>query len=246
MRNFRTLFRRELATLYYTPTSYVVMCVFLIVVGWLFWILVNYLNAPSKPIDANVFGYLFGGTFIYWMVVAAVTSALTMRSFSEEYRSGTIEMLMTTPVTDTQVVLSKFAAAQAFLMIMWVPTLVYVYVLSRFTTVDYGVVAAGYLGTFLLNCMLTSLGIMISSTNRSQFVSFFVTFIGILMLFSLNFMQDVVSNRWRVVYRYASVLEQFNPFTKGVISSQSVVYFVSITLFLLFCTIKSVESRKWR
>ena len=89
MRNFRTLFRRELATLYYTPTSYVVMCVFLIVVGWLFWILVNYLNAPSKPIDANVFGYLFGGTFIYWMVVAAVTSALTMRSFSEEYRSGT-------------------------------------------------------------------------------------------------------------------------------------------------------------
>jgi len=83
MRNFRTLFRRELATLYYTPTSYVVMCVFLIVVGWLFWILVNYLNAPSEPIDANVFGYLFGGTFIYWMVVAAVTSALTMRSFSD-------------------------------------------------------------------------------------------------------------------------------------------------------------------
>jgi len=246
MRNFRTLYRRELANLYYTPTSYVVLCVFLIVVGWLFWILVNYLNAPSKPIEANVFGYLFGGTFIYWMVVAAVTSALTMRSFSEEYRSGTIEMLMTTPVTDTQVVLSKFAAAQTFLMLMWVPTLIYVYILGKFTTVDYGVVCAGYLGTFLLNSMLTSLGIMISSTNRSQFVSFFVTFIGILMLFSLNFMRDVVSNRWRLFYSYASVLEQYNPFTKGVISSQSVIYFVSITAFLLFCTVKSVESRKWR
>ena len=246
MRNFRTLYKRELATLYYTPTSYVVMCVFLIVVGWLFWILVNYLNATSKPLEANVFGYLFGGTFIYWMVVAAVTSALTMRLFSEEYRTGTIEMLMTTPVTDTQVVLSKFSAALTFLMLMWLPTLVYVYILGKFTTVDYGVVCAGYLGTFLLNCMLTSLGIMISSTNKSQFVSFFVTFIGILMLFSLNFMQDVVSNKWRVVYRYASVLEQFNPFTKGVISSQSVVYFLSITAFLLFCTVKSVESRKWR
>jgi ABC-2 type transport system permease protein len=197
-------------------------------------------------LEANVFGYLFGGTFIYWMVVAAVTSALTMRLFSEEYRTGTIEMLMTTPVTDTQVVLSKFSAALTFLMLMWVPTLVYVYILGKFTTVDYGVVFAGYLGTFLLNCMLTSLGIMISSTNKSQFVSFFVTFIGILMLFSLNFMQDVVSNKWRVVYRYASVLEQFNPFTKGVISSQSVVYFLSITAFLLFCTEKSVESRKWR
>ena len=180
MRNFRTLYKRELSTLYYTPTSYVVMCVFLIVVGWLFWILVNYLNAPSKPIEANVFGYLFGGTFIYWMVVAAVTSALTMRLFSEEYRTGTIEMLMTTPVTDTQVVLSKFSAALTFLMLMWVPTLIYVYILGKFTTVDYGVVFAGYLGTFLLNCMLTSLGIMISSTNKSQFVSFFVTFIGIL------------------------------------------------------------------
>lgn len=246
MRNIRTLFRRELANLYYTPTGYIVMCVFLIVVGWLFWILVNYLNAPAKPIEANVFGYLFGGTFIYWMVVAAVTSALTMRLFSEEYRLGTIEMLMTTPVTDVQVVVAKFSAALTFLMLMWAPTLIYVLILGRFTSVDYGVVLAGYLGTFLLNAMLTALGIMISSTNRSQFVSFFVTFICILMLFSLNFMQDVVSNRWRVLYRYASVLEQFNPFTKGIISSQSVVYFLSVTLFLLFCTVKSVESRKWR
>lgn len=247
MRNFLTLYKRELSSLYLTPTGYVVMCVFLAVLGWVFWLLVRVLNLPEMVrIEQDVFGIMFGGTFFYWIVLAAVASALTMRLFSEERRSGTIEVLMTAPVTDTQVVLSKYLAALTFLLLMWVPTVLYVVVLGRYATVDYGVVVSGYIGTVLLSGLLTAIGLLVSSFTRSQFVSFFVAFVLILMLFSLNFMQNIVPPLWRKFYAYVSILEQFKDFSRGAIDSRSVVYFISVTLFLLFCTVKSVESHKWR
>lgn len=247
MRNLYNLYKREISSLVYTPTGYVVMCVFLFVLGWVFWVLVGELNVPrAKPVDADVFSFMFGGTYIYWVVLAAVTSALTMRLFAEERRSGTIESLMTAPVTDFQVVMSKYLAALSFLLFMWVPTVVYIFILGKYATVDYGVIFSGYVGTILLCAFLTSLGIMVSSFSRSQFVSFFVTFAIIIMLFSLNYMQTLISPEWRAFYRYVSVLEQFFAFPLGVIDSRSIIYFASLTLFLLFCTVKSVESHKWR
>jgi len=247
MRNFWTMYKRELLTLYLTPTGYIVMCVFLGVLGWVFWLLVRVLNLPDMvKIDTDVFSIMFGGTFFYWIVLAAISAALTMRLFAEEYRTGTIETLMTAPVSDLQVVLGKYLAALSFLLLMWVPTVLYVVVLGRYATVDYGVVFSGYVGTGLLCAMLTALGLLVSSFTRSQFVAFFVSFVLILMLFSLNFMQNIVSPGWRALYQYVSVLEQFKEFSAGVLDSRSFVYFISVTLLLLFATVKSVESHKWR
>jgi ABC-2 type transport system permease protein len=241
------MYKRELLTLYLTPTGYIVMCVFLGVLGWVFWLLVRVLNLPDMvKIDTDVFSIMFGGTFFYWIVLAAISAALTMRLFAEEYRAGTIETLMTAPVSDTQVVLGKYLAALSFLLLMWVPTVLYVVVLGRYATVDYGVVLSGYVGTGLLCAMLTALGLLVSSCTRSQFVAFFVSFVIILMLFSLNFMQNIVSPGWRALYQYVSVLEQFKEFSAGVLDSRSFVYFISVTLLLLFATVKSVESHKWR
>jgi len=247
MRNFITLYKRELSALYYTPTGYIVMCVFLAVLGWVFWQLVSFLNLPQYiKLNEGVFSIMFGGTFFYWIVLAGVTSALTMRLFAEERRAGSIELLSTAPVTDVQIVLSKYFAALTFLLLMWVPTTVYVIVLGKFATVDYGVVFAGYIGTILLCAMLTSIGILMSSFTKSQFVAFVVSFVLILMLFSLGFMQSIVAPFWRNLYKYLSILEQFQDFPRGILSSQSIVYFLSITVFMLFCTVKSVESHKWR
>ncbi|MCK5852461.1 ABC transporter permease subunit [bacterium] len=247
MRNFFNLYKRELSSLYYTPTGYIVMCVFLAVLGWVFWLLVRILNLPQNvKLNEDVFSIMFGGTFFYWIILAGVTSALTMRLFAEERRSGTIELLSTAPVTDMQIVLSKYFSALTFLLLMWVPTIIYVAILGRFATVDYGVVFSGYVGTIFLCAMLTSLGLLMSSFTRSQFVSFIISFVLILMLFSLNFMQNIVSPFWRELYQYISILEQFQDFPRGVISSRSVVYFLSLTIFMLFCTVKSVESHKWR
>ena len=109
MRNFFILFKRELSALYYTPTGYIVMCVFLAVLGWVFWLLVRILNLPQNvKLNEDVFSIMFGGTFFYWIILAGVTSALTMRLFAEERRSGTIELLTTAPITDLQIVLSKY------------------------------------------------------------------------------------------------------------------------------------------
>ncbi len=247
MRNFLTLYRRELSALYFTPTGYIVMCVFLGVLGWVFWLLVRILNLPQfVKLGEDVFSIMFGGTFFYWIVLAAVSSALTMRLFAEERRSGTIEVLMTAPVTDVQVVLSKYFAALTFLLLLWVPTVVYVIILGRYATVDSGVVFCGYAGTALLCGALTAVGLLISSFTRSQFAAFVVSFVLILMLFSLSFMQNVVSPFWREVYQYTSILEQFKEFPRGVLDSRSLVYFITLTVFLLFCTVKSVESHKWR
>lgn len=247
MRAFLTLYKRELYSYYITPTGYVVMCVFLGVMGWIFWLLVSILNLPQfVRLPEDVFSIMFGGTFFYWIMLAATTSALTMRLFAEERGTGTIEMLMTAPVSDTQVVLSKYFAALTFLVLMWVPTGVYVLILGRFAYVDYGVVFAGYVGTFLLCALLTAVGTLISSFTKSQFVSLVVSFVAILMLFSLSFMQNIIAPFWRDVYAYVSILEQFQEFSRGVLDSRSLIYFVSSTAFLLFCTIKSVESHKWR
>ncbi|MCK4983581.1 MAG: ABC transporter permease, partial [Victivallaceae bacterium] len=230
MRNFLTLYKRELSKLYLTPTGYIVMCVFLAVLGWVFWLLVRILNLPqSVKFSEDVFSIMFGGTFFYWIILAGVTAALTMRLFAEERHSGTIEMLTTAPVTDIQVVFAKYFATLSFLLLMWVPTVIYVIILSRYATVDYGVVFSGYLGTILLCAALTSIGILISSFTKSQFVSFIVSFVIILMLFSLSFMQNIVAPFWRELYKYTSILEQFNNFPRGVIDTRSVVYFLSLT-----------------
>ncbi len=247
MRNFLTLYKRELSSLYLTQTGYIVMCVFLAVLGWVFWLLVRVLNLPENfKLEEGVFSIMFGGTFFYWIILAGISAALTMRLFAEERRSGTIEVLTTAPVTDIQVTLSKYFASLSFLLLIWAPTVIYVIVLGQFATVDYGIVFAGYVGTFLLCALLTSIGLLISSFTRSQFVAFIVSFVVILMLFSLSFMQTIVTPFWRELYRYASILEQFNDFRTGVVSSQGLVYFLSLSIFLLFCTVKSVESRKWR
>ena len=247
MRNFLTLYRRELKTLFLTPVGYIVMTAFLFVLGFVFWLLVRYLNQLNIGQDQNdVFGTLFGNTFFYWIMLAAVSAALTMRLFAEERRSGTIEVLMTAPVTDVQVVMSKYGAALTFLLLLWVPTLFYVAVLGRYATVDYGVVGAGYLGTALLCALLTAIGTLISSFTRSQIAALLVSFVVIMMLFSLNFMQNIVSPGWRAIYAYTSILEQFSSFPRGIVDSRPIVYFLSATFVLLFCTVKSVESHKWR
>lgn len=247
MRRFFTLYMREVTSYFITPVGYIVMAVFLCVLGWLFWLLVSFLNKPGQgALPEGVFGIMFGNNFIYWMVLAATTSALTMRLFAEERRSGTIELLMTAPVSDLQVVLSKYFAALSFLLLMWLPTTIYVLILGRFAYVDYGVVFAGYIGTILLCALLIALGCFISSFTKSQLIAFLIAFIAMMMLFSLSFMQSITTPFWREIYKYCSILEQFQEYPKGVLDSRSIIYFLSVTVFLIFCTIKSVESHKWR
>ena len=143
MRGFLATFGRELRAYFFSPLAYVVLTFFLLVNGYVFWLIVSYLNDPRAQAGALP---LFGQTIFFWLVLLFVAPVLTMRLLSEERRSGTIEMLMTAPVTETQVVLGKYAAALGYYAFLWLPTLVYVWVVAHFGSVDPGPVLSGYLG----------------------------------------------------------------------------------------------------
>jgi ABC-2 type transport system permease protein len=132
--------RRELQVYFLSPLAYVVLTVFLLVNGFVFWLIVSFLSDPRASLGAPL-ELFFGQTFFFWLVLLFVTPVLTMRLLSEERRSGAIEVLMTAPVTEAQVILGKYLAALAFYTFLWLPTLVYALIIDRYGDVDWGPVA---------------------------------------------------------------------------------------------------------
>src|SRR5215470_4827815 len=144
MRGLWATFLRELRAYFVSPLAYVVLFFFLVINGVVFSMILGFLNDPraagGRPLDA-----FFGGTFLFWLVLLFVGPVLTMRLLSEELRSGSIEVLMTAPISETEVVLGKYFAALTFYVALWLPTLVYAAILGRYSPVDWGPIAAGYL-----------------------------------------------------------------------------------------------------
>ena len=149
MRKVWAIIRRELIAYFSSPLAYIVMTAFLLMQGYIFYLIVSFLNNPQTPAMTPL-RLFFGGTIFFWLFLLFVVPVITMRLIAEERRSGTIEVLLTSPVTEAQVVVGKFAAAMAFYAALWLPTALYVLVLRRHSEIDIGPVLAGYLGVFLL------------------------------------------------------------------------------------------------
>ena len=150
MNNLLALTSRELKAFWYSPMAYVVGMVFLLLQGVIFYFLVLVMNDPRVDPAWTMAQFFFGGTFFYWFSVMIMTPLLTMRAFSEEKRTGTIEFLLTAPVSDAQVVLAKFLGAWLAYVMLWLPTLVFFFALRLLTPFDWAPVLTGYLGTWLL------------------------------------------------------------------------------------------------
>ncbi|MFQ5350446.1 MAG: ABC transporter permease [Thermoanaerobaculia bacterium] len=153
MRSLLAILTRELRAYFFSPLAYVVAALLLLVNGAVFWLIVSYLNDPRAGIGAPL-ELFFGQTVFFWLVLLFVAPVVTMRLLSEERRSGTIEVLMTAPVTETTVVVGKYLAALAFYLFLWLPTVVYAVILSRHSAVDWGPVASGYLGLAGIGALL--------------------------------------------------------------------------------------------
>ena len=151
------VFRRELRAYFFSPLAYVILAFFLVVQGYYFSLIVAFLSDPrasaGKPLEL-----FFGQTIFTWLVLLFCGTFLTMRLISEELRSGTIETLMTAPVTETQVVLGKYFAALVFYLFLWAPTLLYVAIVRAHTPVDWGPIAAAYIGIFGIGALFLSVG----------------------------------------------------------------------------------------
>lgn len=238
--------RRELKAYFYSPLAYILLTFFLLVQGYYFWILISYLSDPRFPAGKPL-ELFFGQTIFTWLVLIFTGTFLTMRLLSEELRSGTIETLMTAPVSETQVVLGKYFAALLFYLFLWSPTLIYVAIVRWKTPVDWGPVAASYLGIFGIGALFLSVGIFASSTAKNQIVSAIVTFFFLLVLFSIGLMENLANGETaKAVLGHMNLWTHMDDFAKGIVDSRRLVYYASGSGLFLFLTTRALAAKKWR
>jgi ABC-2 type transport system permease protein len=248
MSAFLTLWRKELTGYFLSPVAYVVTIFFLMVMGAIFSLLVSVL--ADGPTGVTIMNLLFGSPF-YWMTMLMIVPVLTMRLLAEEKRSGTIETLMTAPIGDVAVVLAKYAGVLSFYILMWLPTVGYVVILRQFSAmmapIDFGPLAGGYLGALLVGMFYLSIGLFCSALTSNQIVAAIMTFTGMMGLFLLGLL-DYVTHRelLQAVGASVSSYQHMLDFSRGAIDTRPVLFYLSGTAFMLFATVKVVETRSWK
>jgi ABC-2 type transport system permease protein len=230
--------RRELGSYFVSPIAYVAMAIFLIVCGVAFWPDFQ----PGQPAEMR---HLFDD--MVWVLVAIVP-LLCMGLLAQEWATGTIETLMTAPVGETDVVIGKFLGSVAFFLVLLVPTLMYVALLRIYGRPDYGPIFSGYLGIVLVGALFIAVGLFCSALTRSQVVAAAAA-AGILYVITIVPYQvtalATLSPFWRAVADQC-VFRRYADFSKGVIDSGNVVFFLAVTAVFLFLTVKVLESRRWK
>lgn len=237
---------RELRAYFFSPLAYVVLTFFLLMNGYVFWLLVSVLNNPMGAIGAPL-ELFFGQTLFFWLVLLLMTPVLTMRLLAEERRSGTIEVLMTAPVTEGQVVAGKFLAALGFYAFLWLPTLFYVGIVAWHSEVDWGPVATGYLGILGIGALFLAVGVFASSFTRNQIVAAVVTFALLLFLFTFGLLENLVNDETlSTAFAYLNLLQHMDELGRGIVDTRRLVYYVTGTFLFLFLSARALEAKKWR
>jgi ABC-2 type transport system permease protein len=239
MRNTFVVAKRELMSLFFSPIAYVVMGIF----GFGATLLFLLQFSPGQPATMR-------GVFdaVSWFLVF-LAPAISMRLVSEEYRTNTIEMLMTSPASDAQLIVGKWMGALGFFAALLSPLVVLLGVLCAFSRPDYGPVVTGFIGLMLVGGFYLAIGVFASSLTQNQIIAFLIT-VFVILFFSaavyyvaqLSFLQTAQ----RQAILYLSVNEQAGAFSRGTVFTSNLVYFASFIAFFLFLATKSLESRRWR
>jgi gliding motility-associated transport system permease protein len=253
MRNILAIAQRELNGYFSSPIAYVLIGFFALLFGWFFYVPLAYfeqqsMNMGMNPGQAlNVNQMLVGPTLMNTTVIMLFLFPLiTMRTYSEEKRSGTIELLLTSPVTDLQIILGKFLGAMLLYAAMLAITLIHIGILFIYGEPEWKPIATGYLGLLLMGGSFLSLGLFISSLTKNQIVAGIATFAVFLMLWVVNWIGTFVGPTMQTILTHLSLTDHFDDFAKGIIDTKHVIYYLSFMAFGLFLTAKSVDSERWR
>jgi ABC-2 type transport system permease protein len=247
MSGFWAILRREMLSLWVTPLAWVLLGVFLILQGGIFYsIVAHFASFSDLSVDEGPLGAYFGQNSIFLlMTLLLVCPALSMRLLAEERRSGTIEALMTAPVGSAGVVLGKYVAALLTYVLIWVPTLLYVVILRKTGNVDWLVMLSSYLGLFLVGAQYLAIGTLASSLTKSQFVALLVTVLVQFGLFVLGIGEYIFDpGVFHDVCSYVSLAGHMEDFSKGIVDTRRLLYDTSLAIFCLFLTVRVVDS--WR
>jgi len=233
--NVGTIFKKEVRSYFNSAVAYVVIVVFLAIVGWLYTSSMFLVNVASLRL---MFEWI---PLVFLFVVPAVT----MRLLAEEKKAGTIELLTTKPLHDWEIVAGKFLAAWALIGVTLLPTLIYYITVAFLGDIDNGPVAGGYLGLLLMAGVYVAIGLLASSLTENQIVAFIV---GLLIMFAIFMMDKVlifIPDFMTSVVEYLGIDFHFSNIARGVIDSRDIVYFCSMLGFTLYLSVVSLERRKW-
>jgi len=262
MKALWTIYKKELRLIFSTWIGYVVAAMFLLLTGYFFYDLITeYARASASfmnqqqmqtrgfPYNLNehLIRYLFGNMSVIMLFVVPL---LTMRIFSEEKKSGTIEMLVTSPVRDYQIVLGKYFATVTVLFLMLFLTATSLFYLNLYTgemgSIEWGSVMAGYLGLLFLGAAYLAIGIFVSSLTENQIISSVGTFGALLVLWIVGWTDVYSSTGLSEILRRFSLNNHYDNFAKGVISLSDTVFFLGFIAFFIILTGQSLETAKWR
>ena len=255
MGNVMVIAHKELKSYFASPVAYVVIGFSAILFGWFFINLLYFFDRASLqagagfggPQTVNVNEMMISPLFLNVSVILLFTLPLiTMRTYAEEKRSGTIELLLTSPLTDVQIVTGKFLGGLVLYGAMLAVTLVHMGFLFAFGNPEWRPIVTGYLGLLLMGGCFLSLGLFISSLTRNQIVAGMVTFAVFLLFWVINWISSFTGPTAQIVLNYLSITEHLNDFTVGVIDTKHLVYYVSFIAFSLFLTVRAVDSERWR
>jgi ABC-2 type transport system permease protein len=254
MRNVWIICRKELRSYFVSPVAYLLLTMFALIVGFFFWNALRYflvaamesqLRGQAMPMNINedVIRPVLSNVSVIGLFLIPV---ITMRLFAEEKRSGTIELLVTSPVTDTEVIVGKWLAAVLLYAVLLLVTAINFAFLFRYGNPDWKPLAIGYLGLLLQAGGLLAIGTFISSLTRNQIIAGAATFGVCLLLWVLDWVSGYDSATWAKVLSYMSVITHFDSFSKGVIDSKDLIFYLSMSFLGLFFTQRSLESLRWR
>jgi len=259
MQSLYAVYRKELGHYFASPIAYIFIGLFLILSAFFFNVFLNFYIQQSfqaqmqsmrygMPPEMDVPGLVMRQFFgVISTLVLFFTPILTMGSYAEERKRGTMELLMTSPVTEFQIVLGKFLASLTLFSIMLLPTatyLIYMFLHSE-PAPPWKMMLAGYAGVLLLGAALLSLGSFISSLTENQLIAAVLTFAAFLILWVLDLGRSAESGLAEL-FTYLSVVRHYDDFTRGVLDTSSLIYYLSFTFLFMFLTVRSVDSMRWR
>lgn len=236
-------YTRELRAYFFSPLAYVVLFFFLVVNGIIFVNLISFLSDPRAG-GGPPLGFFFRAS---WLMLIILGPVLTMRLVSEELRSGSIEVLMTAPITETEVIVAKFLAALTYYLFLWLPTVAYAVVIAYYEEVDWGPVAAGYLGILLIGALFLSVGLFASATTKSQLVAAMMTAAILFLLFLLGMFEELLTSPpAKQALAYMNIWGHIDEMSKGIVDTRRLVYYLSGSGFFLFLASRALADKKWR
>lgn len=253
MSNILAISQKELRSYFSSPIAYIVIGMFALIYGYFYVVMLQYFvragmqGGMGGPQVLNVNQDMLRPVIQNLTVVMLfLLPMITMRTYAEEKRSGTIELLLTSPLTDLQIILGKFVGAMSLYAAMLAITLPHMGVLYLYGDPEWKPMLTAYLGLLLMGGSFVSLGLFISSLSKNQIVAGAMTFATFLMLWVINWIGSFSSGAVSTITNYLSIIEHFDDFSKGVVDTTHLVYYLSFISFGLFLTAKSVDSERWR